>query len=63
MDLYPILSSVMTVVTFVSFLGIVAWAYSRRRASAFDAAAQAPFALPDEDVDGAAPATAKAATR
>ena len=34
--------------TFLSFLGIVAWAYSARRKAPFDQAANAPFALPDE---------------
>jgi large conductance mechanosensitive channel protein len=38
-----------TIVAFVVFMGIVAWAYSRGRRGAFEAAAQAPFALPDED--------------
>ena len=46
------LSSVMTVVSFVTFIGIVFWAYSRKRKAAFDEAANAPFALPD-DADGA----------
>ncbi len=49
MELYSILASVMTVVSFVVFIGIVLWAYSGRRKSAFDAAAQAPFALDDDD--------------
>lgn len=43
------LSSLMTVVSFVTFLGIVAWAYSKKRKRAFDEAANAPFALPDDD--------------
>ncbi|MFO1323211.1 MAG: cbb3-type cytochrome c oxidase subunit 3 [Burkholderiales bacterium] len=43
-----ILSSVMTVVSFVTFIGIVVWAYSRKRKRAFDEAANAPFALPDD---------------
>mgnify|MGYP001093624754 CR=1 FL=1 len=47
------LSSLMTVVSFVTFLGIVAWAYSKKRKRAFDDAANAPFALPD-DVGGVA---------
>jgi len=34
---------VMTVVSFVVFLGIVAWAYSRKRKRDFDEAAQLPF--------------------
>jgi cytochrome c oxidase cbb3-type subunit 4 len=45
---YSILGSIMTLVSFLTFLGIVAWAYSRRRKQAFDAAAMEPFALPDE---------------
>lgn len=45
---YDILGSVMTVVSFLTFLGIVAWAYGKRRKAAFDAAAMEPFALPDE---------------
>ena len=49
MQIYSLLASVTTVVSFVMFLGIVRWAYSRQRAQAFDDAAQAPFALPDED--------------
>jgi cytochrome c oxidase cbb3-type subunit 4 len=48
--IYSILASIMTVVSFVVFLGIVAWSWSARRKDAFDKAAQEPFALPDEDV-------------
>jgi cytochrome c oxidase cbb3-type subunit 4 len=48
MSIYSVLSSIMTVVSFVLFIGIVAWAYSKRRKAAFEAAANAPFALPDE---------------
>ena len=33
----------MTVVMFLVFLGIVFWAYSRKRKSAFDEAARLPF--------------------
>ena len=43
-----ILGSITTVVAFVAFLAIVAWAYSGRRKKAFEAAANAPFALPDD---------------
>jgi cytochrome c oxidase cbb3-type subunit 4 len=43
------LSSVMTVVSFVTFIGIVVWAYSGKRKRAFDEAANAPFELPDDD--------------
>ncbi len=38
--------SVLTVIMFVTFLGIVFWAYSGRRKREFDEAAQLPF---DED--------------
>lgn len=33
----------VTLVSFVLFVGIVAWAWSRRRESEFEAAAQLPF--------------------
>ena len=56
MELYSILGSVTTVVMFVVFIGIVAWTYSRRRRGEFDEAAQAPFALPDEDAAPSSPA-------
>jgi cytochrome c oxidase cbb3-type subunit IV len=49
MELSTLLSSIVTVVSFVTFIGIVAWAYSRKRKRAFDEAANAPFALPDDD--------------
>jgi len=48
MSIYGILASATTVLLFVAFLGIVAWAWSSRRRAAFDEAANAPFALPDE---------------
>jgi len=48
MDTSTFLHSIMTVVTFITFIGIVFWAYSRKRKSAFDEAANAPFALPDD---------------
>ena len=53
MNIYSMISVAATVLSFVAFLGIVAWAWSRRRAAAFEAAANAPFALPD-DTDGTA---------
>jgi cytochrome c oxidase cbb3-type subunit 4 len=53
MELYSTLSSLFTVVSFLVFLGIVAWAYGRRRQAAFAVAANEPFALPDEDGAGA----------
>ena len=42
------LRSIITVVAFVTFIGIVLWAYSDRRKQAFDEAAR----LPLEDEDG-----------
>jgi cbb3-type cytochrome oxidase subunit 3 len=45
-----LLGSITTVVGFVAFLAIVAWAWSSRRKAAFDAAARAPFALPEDEV-------------
>lgn len=34
---------VVTVLSFVAFIGIVVWAWSRRNAARFDEAAQLPF--------------------
>ncbi len=51
MNIFSIIGIATTVVSFVAFLGIVAWAYSKRRQAAFAEAANAPFALPD-DADG-----------
>jgi cytochrome c oxidase cbb3-type subunit 4 len=48
MEIYSTLSSVVTVISFVMFIGIVHWAWSSRRRDEFDRAARAPFALPDE---------------
>jgi cytochrome c oxidase cbb3-type subunit 4 len=42
-------SSVMTVISFTTFLGIVAWTYVLRKRSDFDGAAYLPFA--DEAAD------------
>jgi cytochrome c oxidase cbb3-type subunit 4 len=41
----------LAMLSFVAFLGIVAWAWGSGRRKAFDEAANAPFALPDE-MDG-----------
>ena len=48
MDIYRVLSSLFTVVSLVTFVGIVLWAWSGRRGEEFSVAAKAPFALPDE---------------
>ena len=37
------LSSIMTVVAFATFIGIVLWAYSGKARRAFDEAARLPF--------------------
>jgi cytochrome c oxidase cbb3-type subunit 4 len=51
MNLYTILGIATTVLAFVAFIGIVAWAWGSGRRKAFDEAANAPFALPDETDD------------
>lgn len=40
--------SMVTVTSFITFLGIVWWAYSARRKAGFDEAAHLPFADEDE---------------
>lgn len=42
------LSSIMTVVAFATFLGIVLWAWSGRARSGFEEAARLPFAEEDD---------------
>ena len=51
MELFSMLGSVLTVVSFILFAGIVAWAFSKRRSEAFERAANEPFALPDDGGD------------
>lgn len=46
------LRSIITVVSFATFVGIVWWTYSGRRKAAFDEAALLPFSE-DEPVDPA----------
>ena len=48
MQIYSTMASVLTVISFFVFVGIVFWAYSKGRQKAFDQAALEPFALPDE---------------
>jgi cytochrome c oxidase cbb3-type subunit 4 len=59
MALFTFLGSATTVMAFLAFIAIVAWAFSSRRRQAFEEAANAPFALPDEVCDGAAGSGAK----
>jgi cytochrome c oxidase cbb3-type subunit 4 len=40
---FTFLQSIWTIVVMVTFLGIVAWAYSSKRKAAFDEAARLPF--------------------
>jgi cytochrome c oxidase cbb3-type subunit 4 len=47
--------SLVTVLSFAVFLGIVIWAWSARRKPAFDEAANLPFA--DDDVPATQPET------
>ena len=54
MNVESINGTITTVVSFVVFIGIVVWAWSKRRRKAFDEAANAPFALPDDAVDAGA---------
>jgi cytochrome c oxidase cbb3-type subunit 4 len=44
------LRSIVTVVAFAAFIGIVLWAYSDRRKEAFDQAARLPFEEQDDAV-------------
>ncbi|MEP7182293.1 MAG: CcoQ/FixQ family Cbb3-type cytochrome c oxidase assembly chaperone [Betaproteobacteria bacterium] len=62
-SLYSVLSSVLTVLSFAIFLGIVAWAWSKRRRAAFEEAANAPFALPDDVDDSGLKVNGKRAER
>jgi cbb3-type cytochrome oxidase subunit 3 len=55
MDIVAVIGSATTVVSVAAFVAVVAWAWSARRKRAFDEAANAPFALPD-DGDAIAPA-------
>ncbi len=57
------LRSLMTVVSLITFVGIVVWAYSRKRKAAFDAAARSVFDEEDAHLashrDAAKPAAEK----
>jgi cytochrome c oxidase cbb3-type subunit 4 len=46
-DIFDKASSAMTVVSFLTFIGILWWTFIRHKRHDFDAAAQLPFA--DED--------------
>ena len=53
MELLNDIRSVLTVIAFTTFLGIVFWAWSARRKRDFDEAAQLPF-HEDDDLPRAA---------
>jgi len=63
MNLFSFLDSAATALSFFVFIGIVMWAYSKRRRAAFDEAANAPFALADETTAGAQIAPQRAERR
>ena len=52
----------VTVLSFIAFIGIVVWAWSRRNAARFDAAAQLPF-LDRADAPPPGPARTAAVAR
>ncbi|MES2880431.1 MAG: cbb3-type cytochrome c oxidase subunit 3 [Pseudomonadota bacterium] len=43
LDIVNTLRTVTTVVSFIVFIGIIVWAYSRRNAADFEKAANLPF--------------------
>ena len=49
-------SSVMTVISFVTFLGILLWTFALKSRADFDTAAALPFADADADVNEKRPA-------
>ena len=51
MTIFNLIGAVTTVLSMLAFAAVVWWAYGRARRARFDAAAQAPFALPDDAVD------------
>jgi cbb3-type cytochrome oxidase subunit 3 len=53
MSATTIILSAATVLSAIAFAGIVWWAYGARRKSRFEAAARAPFDVPDEVAPGA----------
>ena len=57
---YSLFSSVMTVVMLVVFIGIVLWAWSGKRRTAFDEAARVPL---EDDLDANPRVSDKSAQR
>ncbi|MGH8677156.1 MAG: cbb3-type cytochrome oxidase subunit 3 [Burkholderiales bacterium] len=50
MDIVTIIRTAFTVIVFVTFLGIVIWAYSAGRRGAFERAARMP--IEDDEIPG-----------
>jgi cbb3-type cytochrome oxidase subunit 3 len=50
--LFDSASSVMTVISFATFVGIVLWTFLLKRSADFDAAAALPFAAADANAGG-----------
>lgn len=46
--MWVILNAIATILSMITFFGIVAWAWSKGRAKANEEAAMLPFDLPDE---------------
>ena len=55
--LFDSASSIMTVVSFITFIGILWWTFITHRNSDFDAAAQLPFADDFADAEAQAKVT------
>jgi len=61
---FTLLQALWSIVVLVTFIGIVLWAYSGKRKSAFDEAARLPFSdEPPGDNDNASLPTEKSRSR
>ncbi len=52
---YGWVAGISTLLSMIAFLGVVAWSYSRRRRSSFDAAARLPLEEDERPTPGAQP--------
>ena len=48
-NIFDTASSAMTVISFITFIGIMWWAYTPKNRGSFDQAAKLPFADDEED--------------
>lgn len=46
---FGLLQGIWTIIVLITFVGIVAWAWSRKRKKDFDAAARIPFQGEEDD--------------